>query len=225
MNLVLFDLDHTLLNGDTQTEWGRYLAECNLLDWPTYQAKMAYFDKKYLHGTLEIAELVDFQMQIVSNYPWEMLNTLRYDFVEKKIRPLITKAGWKALHKHRSQEAEIILITATNKFLTKPIAELLDIKHLIATQEERDACNRYTGRIAGTPSYREGKITRLQEWFALQGFRRKDFQSIWFYSDSFNDLPLLSLVDHPIIVNPDEKLWRHAQEVGWEIVDFGVSPL
>ncbi|MBX9743042.1 MAG: HAD-IB family hydrolase [Chthoniobacterales bacterium] len=223
MDLVLFDLDHTLLNGDTQMEWGCYLADHDLLDLQVYKAKMAYFDEKYDQGNLDIAELLEFQFKILASYSFEKLDALRHDFVKKRIRPLITEAGWKALHKHREKGDEIILITATNEFLTKPIAELLAIKHLIASQEERDAHGRYTGGTTGTPSYREGKITRLREWLAKQGHCWEDFQSIWFYSDSHNDLPLLSLVDHPMIVNPDKKLLLHAQEQGWQIVDFGVK--
>ncbi len=223
MDLVLFDLDHTLLNGDTQTEWGCFLADRGILDLAAYQAKMAIFNKAYNQGKLDIQELLCFQLEILKNYPTATLEAWRQEFVQERIRPLIVEVGWKALAKHRSEGSEIILITATNTFLTAPIAELLDIKHLIASQVERDAQGNYTGWTLGIPSYGEGKVTRLHKWLSEQGRLWEDYTTVWFYSDSFNDLPLLSLVHHPIIVNPDEKLFHHAQQQHWKIVDFGVK--
>lgn len=223
MDLVLFDLDHTLLNGDTQTEWGRYLAKLEVIDLPAYQAKMAYFDQQYNQGMLDIEELLKFQFTILSLHPREQLTTWLQGYLEEQIRPLIVDAAWKTLAKHRQEGAEIILITATNEFLTKPIAALLEIDHLIASQEERDAQGHFTGRVAGTPSYREGKIKRLQEWLSQHNRSWDDYKSTWFYTDSHNDLPLLSLVDHPIVVNPDPTLLHHAQQQGWKILDFGVK--
>lgn len=223
MDLVLFDLDHTLLNGDTQNEWGRYLAEQGVINLDSYQKKMAYFDEKYHRGKLDIQELLAFQFDILKPYSFKTLNAWLEEYIEKKIRPLIVEAGWKAIAKHRREGAEIILITATNEFLVRPIAQLLGIEHLIASQEERDTEGHFTGGVTGIPSYREGKIKRLQQWLQEQGRSWNDYQSSWFYSDSHNDLPLLSLVDQPMVVNPDATLRSHAEERGWKIIDFGIK--
>jgi HAD superfamily hydrolase (TIGR01490 family) len=221
--LVLFDLDHTLLNGDTQSEWGCYLADRGIIDFAVYQKKMAEFDAAYSQGKLDISALLDFQMEILRPYSLEEITAWRDAFVEERIRPLIVKEGWKRLAQHQHADDEIILITATNEFLTTPIAELLGIKNLIALQEERDEEGKYTGRILGTPSYREGKITRLQEWLITQGHSFEDYDGIWFYSDSHNDLPLFLIATHPIVVNPDDTLLDYAQKKKWPIVDFGVG--
>ena len=223
MNLILFDLDHTLLNGDTQSEWGCYLAARGVIDLTAYQAKMASFEESYRHGRLNIQELVQFQLAILKPFPIEQLHAWREEFVQQRIRPLIVDAGWKAIAHHQEQGDELILITATNEFLTTPIAQLLGIRHLIASKAECDAQGNYTGESCGVPSYREGKITRLHEWLAAEGRSWNDYEEIIFYSDSHNDLPLLSLVHRPIIVNPDQQLLAHAREKNWEIVDFGIT--
>lgn len=223
VNLVLFDLDHTLLNGDTQSEWGRYLADRGIIDFGKYQKAMAVFDETYRRGKLDIRALVEFQIAILKPHPVATLHAWREEFIQERIRPLIAEAGWKAVRKHQEQRDDLILITATNAFLSTPIAELLKIKHLIASQEEYDQAGNLTGRFCGVPSYREGKITRLHQWLAAQQRSQKDYQKVWFYSDSHNDIPLLSLVDRPIIVNPDTQLQEHALKHGWKIVDFGIQ--
>lgn len=223
MDLVLFDLDHTLLNGDTEIEWGRYLIERGLLEPKEYYATLAHFNQGYRQGKLDIYGLLQFQLKFLTRYPFETLYAWREEYIEKHIRPLIVEAGWRALAKHRSEGAEIILITATHEFLTTPIAKLLGIKHLIASRAERDAQGNYTGNTLGTPSYREGKVIRFQEWLDEQDHDRNDYKEILFYSDSHNDLPLLSIVTHPIAVNPDEQLLQHALQQHWQIADFGVE--
>ncbi|MFZ4115538.1 MAG: HAD family hydrolase [Chthoniobacterales bacterium] len=221
--LVLFDLDHTLLNGDTQSEWGRYLADLGMIDFAAYQKRMAEFDVGYRQGKLDVSALLGFQMEILRPYSLQQITAWRSAFVEERIRPLIVKEGWKQLAQHQEAGDEVILITATNEFLTTPIAELLRIKNLIALQEERDEEGKYTGRFLGTPSYREGKITRLQEWLIAQGRSFEDYNGIWFYSDSHNDLPLFLIATHPVAVNPDDTLRDYAQKKKWPIVDFGVG--
>ena len=223
MNLVLFDLDHTLLNGDTQSEWGRYLAGRGIIDRAAYETAMAVFDQGYRRGALDIQGLVEFQSNILKPYPLSTLHAWREEFVQERIRPLIVEAGWKAIAEHKQQGDDIILITATNEFLTTPIAKLLGIEHLIASQEGYDTQGNLTGGISGTPSYREGKVTRLYQWFKEQQRTRSYYGKVLFYSDSHNDLPLLSLVDEPIIVNPDPQLREHALNNKWKIVDFGIQ--
>lgn len=223
MNLVLFDLDHTLLNGDTQSEWGCYLADRGIIDLATYQEAMAVFDESYHRGALDIKALVEFQIAILKPYPLPTLHAWRKEFVQERIRPLLVEAGWKTVREHQARGDDLILITATNEFLTTPIAELLGIRHLIASQEEYDDQGNLTGYFCGIPSYREGKVTRFHQWLQEEGRQRSDYGKILFYSDSHNDLPLLSVVDEPIIVNPDPQLREHALKNSWKIVDFGIQ--
>lgn len=218
--LVLFDLDHTLINGDTQSQWGCYLADCGVLDLGMYQKKMAEFDRGYRQGKLDISSLLEFQVEILRPFSLEKIDAWRHDFVEKRIRPLIVKKIWKRLQDHQEKGDQIILITATNEFLTRPIAELLGIRHLIALKEERDQHGRCTGRFLGVPSYREGKITRLQEWLTEQSSSFENYDGVWFYSDSHNDLPLLSVVTNPVAVNPDKTLSDYADKMKWPRIDF-----
>lgn len=220
--LALFDLDHTLLNGDSAKEWWDYLINHGVVDEKKCRAQHLAFSEAYRRGTMDIQALLQFQLNILTHHPKETLHAWREEYVEKHIRPLIVDAGWKTIAQHKKEGDDLILITATNEFLTAPIAEMLGIQHLIASRVERDAQGNYTGRSFGTPSYQEGKIKRLEEWCAEQGRSLEDYKEVWFYSDSHNDLPLLSKVSHPVIVNPDEKLLQHAQEKKWPIVDFGV---
>lgn len=223
MNLILFDLDHTLLNGDTQSEWGRYLADREIINFEEYQKTMAVFDRTYREGKLDIKALVEFQIGILKPHPMATLHAWREAFIQERIRPLLAQAGWETVKRHQQRGDELILITATNVFLTTRIADFLKIKHLIASREEYDEIGNFTGRFHGIPSYREGKVTRLQQWFQEQKRSREDYQEIWFYSDSHNDIPLLSLVDRPMIVNPDVQLHEHALKKQWEILDFGIK--
>ena len=222
-DLVLFDLDHTLLNGDTQSEWGHYLAGCGVVNAALYRKKMDEFDQGYQQGKLDIAALLKFQMEILRPYSSEQIYAWRSEFLEQRIRPLIVKEGLKILLHHQQAGDEVILITATNEFLTTPIAELLNIKHLIALKEERDTQGKFTGRFLGTPSYREGKITRVQEWLMERNRSFEDYEKIWFYSDSHNDLPLFLIATNPIAVNPDQILEAYAKKKKWPIFDFGIA--
>ncbi len=223
MNLVLFDLDHTLLNGDTQSEWGRYLADHGVIDLKEYQKAMAVFYAAYRRGKLDIPALIEFQIGILKLHSRSVIEAWREQFVEERIRPLIVQAGWEAVIEHQKQGDDLVLITATNEFLTTPIAKLLEIPHLIASQEEYDQVGNFTGRCYGVPSYRDGKITRLHQWFEEQQRSREHYDKVVFYSDSHNDIPLLSFVDEPIIVNPDAKLQEYALKRQWKIVDFGIQ--
>ncbi len=217
--LVLFDLDYTLLGGDTQSTWGNYLADLGVIDLTTYQEKMREFDLAYQEGKLNVAALLSFQMEILRPYSPQELDLWRHNFVRERIAPLLVEEMTQRLVEHQSQGDEVVLITATNKFLAAPIAQFLNIENIIALQEECDAKGKYTGRFLGTPPYREGKVIRLREWLAEQKSSLEDYHEIWFYSDSHNDLPLFLEATHRVAVNPDKILRDYAVREKWPIID------
>ena len=223
MNLVLFDLDHTLLNGDSQCEWGTFLVDQGIIEPSGFWQQHEQFRQDYENGILDIEAVLQFHLGILNRFPLEQLHAWREEYLQERIRPLILQKGFEVVDRHRQEDSDLILITATNDFLSAPIAELLGIEHLIASQGEKDSKGYYTGQSLGTPSYREGKVTRLTEWVKNQDRSFDDYNSTWFYSDSHNDLPLLSKVDHPIAVNPDAQLLAHGRENNWPIMDFGVE--
>jgi HAD superfamily hydrolase (TIGR01490 family) len=220
MKLALFDLDNTLLDGDSDASWANYLIEIGVLDKALHQEQNDKFFKDYQRGELDIYEWLRFQLAPLAAYSLEQLFAWRESFISQSIRPIIRQEGVRVIEHHRTAGDQMIMVTATNDFVTAPIAELFHIPTLIATVTERDAAGLYTGHPVGTPSFREGKITRLNEWLAAQDRSLSDYDEVWFYSDSHNDIPLLSVVTHPVAVNPDEKLLRHAQEKGWRVADF-----
>ncbi|MFI0348181.1 MAG: HAD family hydrolase [Chthoniobacterales bacterium] len=220
MKLALFDLDHTLLDGDSEDQWGSYLIERGILDPLAYHPRKEVFHQSYREGALDIQALITFQLEVLMAYPKEMLYEWREEYIKTRIRPLVLKKGLQVIQEHQSQYHDIILITATNEFFTEPIARLLGIDHLISTRLEKHPDGTYTGKALGTPSYREGKVIRLDEWLAEQGRVLDDYEEIWFYSDSHNDLPLLTMVDHPIAVNPDKQLLEYSLKHNWKIMDF-----
>ena len=220
MKLALFDLDNTLLNGDSDAAWASYLIEQNILDPIAHKLENDRFYSDYLNGTLDIHAWLKFQLTPLTLLPLEKLHALRSDFITRIIQPIILDEGLKAIQHHRQQGDQLIIITATNDFVTEPIAQLLGITHLIATQAEKTNNGHYTGRAFGTPAFREGKITRLKQWLEKKNQTLTDYTDTWFYSDSHNDIPLLSLVKNPVAVNPDEKLLQHARTLNWQIVDF-----
>ncbi|MES2205300.1 MAG: HAD family hydrolase [Pseudomonadota bacterium] len=220
MKLALFDLDNTLLNGDSDAAWANYLIEQSILDPIAHKLENDRFYSDYLNGTLDIHAWLNFQLTPLTLLPLEKLYKLRNDFINRIIRPIILEEGLKAIEHHRNQGDKLVIVTATNDFVTEPIAQLLGITQLIATQAEKTNEGRYTGKAFGTPAFREGKITRLNQWLATQNQTLADYTDTWFYSDSHNDIPLLSLVRNPVAVNPDEKLLQHARTLKWQIADF-----
>lgn len=211
MKLALFDLDHTLLDGDSDSLWGRFLAREGVVDAAEYAREGARYMAAYRAGNLDIHEFLEFGLRPLKDHPREKLEAWRCRFLVECVRPRIPEAARELLGRHRGLGHTLTIITATNRFITTPIAAELDVPHLLATEpEERDG--RYTGRVVGTPCFREGKILKLEAWLATQGVAP---QETWFYSDSHNDLPLLSRVNHPVAVNPDETLARVAAERGW----------
>lgn len=215
MSLALFDLDHTLLRGDSDHAWGEFLAEQGAVDPALFRAENERYYAAYVAGTLDIYEFLEqHQLKPLARYDRATLDRWHEGFMREKIAPLITDSARDIVERHRSRGDTLIVITSTNRFITEPIAREFGIPHLIATEpEERDG--RFTGKVAGVPSYREGKVTRLREWMQAHD---RTLDDSWFYSDSHNDLPLLRLVTHPVAVNPDAELARHAESHGWQVL-------
>lgn len=214
MSLAIFDLDNTLLRGDSDHAWGRFLIENHIVDGAAYERENERYYAEYQAGTLDIMEFLAFALRPLAAHDRATLDRWHREYMRTKVTPMITPAARALVEKHRARGDTLIIITATNRFVTAPIARAFDVPHLIATEpEERDG--RFTGKVAGTPSYREGKVARLKAWMTEHGETLRDS---WFYSDSQNDLPLLSLVDHPVAVNPDDTLRREAQKRGWPIL-------
>jgi HAD superfamily hydrolase (TIGR01490 family) len=215
--LVLFDLDNTLLAGDSDFEWAQFLIEQGVVDREVYEAHNLNFLRDYQAGTLDILRFLDFQLKPLSRHPRAQLADWHRAFMEQKIRPLIRAPARALVERHRGDLC--VMITATNSFVTAPIAREFGIEELIATEpEQRDG--EFTGRVRGIPSFREGKVTRLEAWLAQRGSALADFSESWFYSDSHNDLPLLERVSHPVAVDPDESLRARAEREGWPIISL-----
>lgn len=216
MALAIFDLDNTLLGGDSDFLWGRYLCENGIVDEEAYRRANEHYYQQYLEGSLDIYEFLEFVFKPLSNHDLETLKSWREAYLQQKIRPIMLPAAEALVEKHRSQGDTLLIITATNSFLTAPIAQMMGIDNLIATDPEM-LDGRFTGRVAGKPSFQHGKVERLRHW--LQS-RHEDLSGSIFYSDSHNDLPLLELVDTPVAVDPDPKLQAVAQERGWKILSL-----
>ena len=212
--MTIFDLDNTLLAGDSDYLWGEFLVEQGLVDGESYQQKNSRFYEAYKAGTLDIYEFLAFSLKPLSEHDIEYLDQLHKQFMTQKIRPIMTPAATALVEKHRRSGDILLIITATNRFVTEPIAKAFGIETIIATEPEMLG-NRYTGKVAGIPCFQQGKVDRLNQWLQETGH---NLDKSWFYSDSHNDIPLLSLVTHPVAVDPDEALDQHAREKGWEII-------
>ncbi|MDR2187174.1 MAG: HAD-IB family hydrolase [Azonexus sp.] len=221
MNLALFDLDNTLLSGDSDFEWGQFLISRGGVD-PTVQAAMNQrFYAAYVAGTLDIDAFLAFQLQPLARQPRPVLDAWHDEFMARHIRPLISAAARERVASHLRQGDLIAVVTATNSFVTGPIVRELGIAHLIATIPAVDAATGgFTGAPAGTPAFREGKIARVEQWLESLGLWWGSFAESWFYSDSHNDLPLLGKVSQPVAVDPDDTLRAHAEKMGWQIVSL-----
>ncbi|BAO43735.1 histidinol-phosphatase [Thiolapillus brandeum] len=220
MALVLFDLDNTLLAGDSDYLWGQFLGEQGLVDKDFHAAENERFYREYQEGNLDILEFLAFSLKPLSERPMDELQVLHRQFMKDKIDPIITPEARMLVDMHRRRGDQLLIITATNAFVTAPIAAAFGIDELIATEPEiRDG--RYTGRVAGVPCFREGKVERLQAWLQEHD---QNLGNAWFYSDSHNDLPLLEKVTHPIPVDPDEALSRVAEARGWPVLNLHHAP-
>jgi HAD superfamily hydrolase (TIGR01490 family) len=219
VELALFDLDHTLLAGDSDYEWAQFLIEQGVLDRGRYEARNDEFFRQYRAGTLDILEFLDFQLAPLARHPRAALDAWHAAFMDAKVRPMIGERARRLVAAHRDAGALCAIVTATNSFVTAPIAREFGVAHLIATEPEaRDG--RFTGKVAGTPCFRDGKVVRLEAWLAGIGRPLASFAASAFYSDSHNDLPLLERVSRPVAVDPDERLRRVAAERAWEIISL-----
>ena len=213
MALAIFDLDKTLITGDSDFLWGEFMSENGMVDRANYQKRNADFFKQYTLGKLNISEYLEFCLEPLSRFSYDELRNYHRSFLEEKIRPIISNDAIKQVEKHRDQGDTLLVLTATNRFITSPIVAEFGIENLLATEIEL-IDERYTGKVLGKPCFQEGKIEHLKSWI---GNRNISLDGSYFYSDSHNDLPTLELVDHPNVVNPDNKLREIALKRNWPI--------
>ncbi|MBZ5877777.1 HAD family hydrolase [Chromohalobacter israelensis] len=216
MSLAIFDLDNTLLDLDSDHAWGEFLIEQGAVDATTYRDANERFYQQYQDGTLDIMAYLALALKPLAENTPEQLAAWHQQFMASKIEPHILTRGEELLARHRAKGDRLLIITATNRFITGPIAERLGVDDLIAVEPEIEA-GHYTGRVVGTPSFREGKVERLDAWLAEEDVT---LDGAWFYSDSHNDLPLLERVDHPVAVDPDDTLREAATQRGWRILSL-----
>lgn len=216
MALAIFDLDNTLLGGDSDYLWGTFLVERGIVDEEEFERENERFYREYKEGILDIYEFLRFSFRPLRDNSPDDLERWRREFLRDKIDPIVLPKARELVERHRNADDELLIVTATNEFVTAPIAGRLGIPNLIATVPAR-LNGRYTGEVAGIPSFQEGKVVRLLDWLREAG---ADLAGSTFYSDSHNDIPLLERVDHPVAVDPDEHLQRHAQENGWPTISL-----
>ena len=216
MSLAIFDLDNTLLSIDSDHAWGEFLVEQGAVDPVAYREANERFLADYNAGTLDMAAFLEMALKPLAENTPEQLAAWHQQFMASKIEPHILPEAEELLARHRTKGDTLLIITATNRFITGPIAERLGVDDLIAVEPEM-VDGRYTGRVDGVPSYREGKVIRLQAWLEAQDIT---MDGAWFYSDSHNDLPLLEKVDHPVAVDPDDTLRKVAEERHWRIMSL-----
>jgi HAD superfamily hydrolase (TIGR01490 family) len=214
LNLALFDLDNTILAGDSDYNWSRFLIKEGYLDGAIHAEKNEKFYADYKAGTLDIYAFVEFQFKPLARNPRTVLNQLLKKYVEEVIKPMITEKARALVKRHQDEGDLIIVITATNSFITKPIAELFGIENLIGTDPEEKE-GEFTGKVSGLPSFKEGKVTRLEAWLKGKNLSLASFENSYFYSDSHNDLPLMQKVTHPVAVDSDDVLSEYAKSKGW----------
>jgi HAD superfamily hydrolase (TIGR01490 family) len=214
MNLAIFDLDNTLLDGDSDYNWGLYLVKKGYLDEGEYKEQNQKFFEEYQVGKLDIFAFAEFQFRFLKNNTRKFLNDVRSDYINEIIKPMILKKAIDLVNQHKEAGDRLLIITATNSFITKPIGELFGIDELIGTDPEENE-GEFTGKVKGTPSFKEGKVTRLFDWLDEKNLKLADFEKTFFYSDSHNDLALLEVLTNPVVVNGDKILLEKAQEKNW----------
>lgn len=217
MQLAIFDLDNTLLNGDSDYNWSLFLIEHGVLDSDLYKERNEQFFKEYQSGNLDVFAYCEFQFKTLKDNPRELLDELRSDYVKKIINPMITKEAKDLVESHRKENHKLLIITATNSYITRPIADLFGIEDLIGTDLE-ELNGEFTGKVSGLPSFQEGKIIRLNSWLEKRGLKFEELEKTFFYSDSMNDIPLLEKVSNPVAANPDEILEKKAIKENWPII-------
>lgn len=219
MSLAIFDLDNTLIADDSDYLWGQFLVDQGIVDKAYYEEANARFYSDYKHGTLDITEFLHFSLKPLADNTSTDLYRWRDQFIETIIRPLLLQPAQQLIDKHRKRGDTLMVITATNRFVTGPIVKLYGIEILLATTPEFINGN-YTGTFTGIPCFQEGKVKQLEEWLEQSSETLADS---WFYSDSHNDLPLLKRVDNPVAVDPDEKLSAYAKAANWPIISLRAS--
>lgn len=219
-NLALFDLDHTLLPLDSDYQWADFLARTGRVGDPVAaQRRNEELMDRYNAGQLSAEESAEFMLGLIADQPRDTLMQWQDAFMQEVILPAILPQAQQLVDKHLAQGDLCAIVTATNEFVTTPVAKAFGFEHLIATIPELKD-DLYTGRIYGVPSFQAGKITRVDQWLHELGLKRHQFEKIWFYSDSPNDLPLMEVVSHPIATNPSDRLRQIAQERNWQIIDL-----
>lgn len=219
MNLVLFDLDNTLLVGDSDFEWAQFLIAKGVLDREVHEARNQAFFDDYKAGTLDIHAFLEFQLAPLARHPREQLDRWHADYMATRIRPMIGAPARALVQRHLDEGSLCAVVTATNSFVTGPIAREFGIPHLVATIPAHED-GRFTGKPRGTPAFKAGKIERVEAWLESLGLWWGAFAQSWFYSDSHNDLPLMSKVTRPVAVDPDDTLRGHARNAGWPIISL-----
>ncbi|MCV6588788.1 MAG: HAD-IB family hydrolase [Marinobacterium sp.] len=217
MALAIFDLDNTLLGGDSDLSWGEFLCQHNYVDASEYDRLNQLFYQQYEAGTMNISDFLRFALTPLAANDMETLAHWHNQFMQERIEPIMLPGAATLLEKHRQAGDFLLIITATNRFVTQPIADRLGVDAMLATEPEMKD-GRYTGEVAGIPCYQAGKVTRLHAW--LTENPQHSLEGAFFYSDSHNDLPLLELVAHPHAVHPDPKLQAHAEQHGWPVLDL-----
>ena len=218
-NLALFDLDNTLLVGDSDYNWSLFLINEGLLDAQSHHERNEQFYLDYKNGNLDIFKFLEFQLKPLSQHPKKFLDALHLKYMDKVIRPMMTQKAQDLVNEHQAAGDLCIVITATNSFVTKPIATAYGIEHLIGTDPEM-LNGEYTGGVIGVPSFQEGKVTRIKQWLEARGQQLSDYKTSYFYSDSHNDLPLMKLVTNPVAVDADETLRLFAKQQGWPLISL-----
>jgi HAD superfamily hydrolase (TIGR01490 family) len=216
--LALFDLDHTLLPIDSDYEWGQFLARCGAVEPLAFAQRNAEFFAQYQNGTLDSVEYLEFALGTLAQFSRQQLDDYQLAYMREVIEPHILPAARALVKKHQDAGDLVVIVTATNRFVTAPIARALQVEHLIAAEPELDADGCPTGKLLGTPTSGAGKIVHTQAWLAARGLSLDDFERSYFYSDSHNDIPLLSVVTDPVATNPNATLTAHAQAHGWPII-------
>jgi len=216
VSIALFDLDNTLIAGDSDYLWGCFLVEQGIVDGATYERENRRFYDQYKVGELDIHEFLDFQLRPLAEHSMNTLQKWRSQYIQEKITPILLPRAHALIDRHRQQGDTLVVITATNRFITSPIVELYGIQHLLATEPEI-VNGSYTGSVTGIPCFQTGKVERLSDWLEDS---RQSLDDSWFYSDSHNDLPLLGKVTHPVAVDPDEVLEQHAKDHDWPVISL-----
>ena len=219
-NLAIFDLDNTLINTDSDHAWPQYLMKKGLVDVEYTEAQNEKFYQDYRNGCLNIDEFLKFHLAPLKEYSMDELAKMHSEFMAEFITPNITPMQTMLVQSHQAAGDELLVISSTNEFIITPICHTFGIHNVIGTQLEIGADGRYTGNYVGTPSLKEGKITRLNQWLAARNESLADYDKVYFYSDSKNDLPLLRYVNEPVAVNPDAELEAEAKAKGWPILNF-----